>query len=397
MRLKLRIDSPTLPKYIQLRDQFASAIESGELSKGTKLPTEDALMQQLGISRNTVRRAVDELLRMGMVTRQQGRGTFVASAGNGKQSSSGWGSQAIGVLVKDIASTDDVYPDIIRGIQDVGLQHDRHVILANTDDQWDKMAHSMVRFMRIPVSGVIVSPVIHIPGMTAREFRLFRRHRFDMYGRLVDAGIPAVLINRHIPGVELPCIKSDNVLGGYMATHHLLKEGHTLIGAIFPPPYSTVKDREQGYRKALAEEGITPRDGFIQYACLDDPDPVKTMVDCLMDRPKPPTAIFAFTDDLAARVFECLEEKRIKVPDDVALVGYNDCRIALSLPVPLTSVAYPKYEIGWQAAEYLLEHSGSEPSAECIVLPPRLVVRASSVSSVKSTAAELASAPVSAA
>jgi GntR family transcriptional regulator of arabinose operon len=396
--MRLSVNDSSLPKYVQLRDGFIAAIESGELREGDQLPTEDTLVQELSVSRNTIRRAVDELFQMGMVVRRQGSGTFVRAGWDGRHARGESLTDVIGVLVRDIASPDDVYPDIIRGIQDVSGQHDHHVILANTDDQWDKMTQSMTRFLRIGVSGVIISPVIQIPGLTTREFRQFRKQRLDMYSGFQEAGIPVVLINRQVPGVELPCVKSDNVLGGYMATRHLLKEGHTLIGAVFPPPYSTVKDRERGYRKALAEEGISPRDGFIQYACLDDPDPVKTMVDSLMDRqPEPPTAIFAFTDDLAARVFECLQEKGIQVPDDVALVGYNDCRIAVSLSVQLTSVAYPKYEIGRKAAELLLDGSGKKPSAECIVLPPRLVVRASSVSSGESSDAKLASASTSAA
>jgi len=376
--MRLGIGNSSLPKYVQLRDGFVAAIEAGEFREGDRLPTEDMLVQELGVSRTTVRRAIDELLRMGLVIRRQGSGTFVRVRSDGRTSRPGNPTDIVGVLVRDIASPDDVYPDIIRGIQDVCGRHDRHVILANTDDDWAKMNHAMTRFIQEGVSGVIISPVIQIPGITTREFERFQRNRIDMYRGFEAAGIPIVLVNRRVPGVEVPCVKADNFLGGYMATRHLLEEGHRQIAAVFPPPYSTVKEREQGYREALAEEGLKPADGFVQYACLDDPDPIRTTVDSLLELPEPPTALFAFTDDFAARVYEILSEKGIRVPDDMALVGYNDCRVAVSLPVALTSVAYPKYEIGERAAEILME-GGTEAGEECVVLAPRLVVRSSSV------------------
>ncbi|HNT35779.1 MAG TPA: substrate-binding domain-containing protein, partial [bacterium] len=180
-----------------------------------------------------------------------------------------------------------------------------------------------------------------------------------------------------VPGLDAPAVVSDDVSGGYLAAEHLVKQGHHRIAAVFPPPYSTARAREDGFRKALEDNGVEVRNEWIQYACTDDPEPEKTMVEALFSQAERPTAIFAFHDELAAAVFNHLKTRGLRVPEDVALVGYNDCVIAMTLPVPLTSVAYPKYEIGANAARLLLR--GARTASETIVLPPRLVVRASSV------------------
>ena len=379
--MRFTIEDSPVPKYVQLRDQLIAAVESGRLSPGDQLPTEDALVRDLGVSRNTVRQAIGELLQRGWVIRERGRGTFVSQTSRSSQGLGENGSKAIGVLVRDIASPDDVYPEIIRGIQDVCSKQDFHVVLGNTDARLDKMAEGMQRFLKLGVAGTIISPAIQQLAITTSELRASTRQSLQLYHRVQEAGISMVLINRRVPGLDVSCVMSDNELGGYLATKHLLDQGHTQIAAVFPPVYSTVKAREKGYRRALSERGMRVEEGMVQFACLDDPEPVKTMVDAVLAQAVPPTAIFAFTDDYAAKIFERFQELEIRVPDDIALVGYNDCRIALSLPVPLTSVAYPKYEIGQRAAQLCLQGARSFASSECVILAPELVVRGSTVKS----------------
>jgi len=363
-RLPIRLDpASSAPKYAQLRDRLAEAIGSGRLSPGAKLPPEGVMAVELGISRNTVRQAIAELIQQGLVVRRHGSGTFVCDGGGSREKAPHVPSRTVGVLVRDIRSVSDVYPEIIRGIEDVCAVHDCHVLLGNTDDQVDKMSRYIARFLSSGVRGAVISPLARHPAS------------LDMYQQLIAAGIATVLINRPVPGLDLPAVVCDDVLGGYIATKHLLDRGHTRIAAVFPPPYATVKARELGYRNALDERAVPLRDGYVQYSCLDDPDPGRTLVTALLDLPEPPTAVFAFTDELAAQVYTALAAAGVAVPGEMALVGYNDCRIAVSLPVPLTSVAYPKYEIGHRAAEILLD--GAPHAGAIIVVPPELVIRAS--------------------
>ena len=168
------------------------------------------------------------------------------------------------------------------------------------------------------------------PGLEAKA--LFEQS-LDLYQQFKEAEIPTVLINRRVPGLDVPCVMSDNELGGYLATKHLLEQGHTRIAAGFPPVYSTFKARETGYRRALAEFGVPQVEGLVQYACLDDPEPVKTMVDILLAREDRPTAIFAFTDDYAAKVFERLQELGIRKAfraDSADFFGISDDTLFIS-------------------------------------------------------------------
>jgi len=334
--------------------------------------------QVIGRKVEQVKVAIGELLQRGWVVRKRGRGTFVSRSRNDSPNGERADYKAIGVLVRDIASVDDVYPEIIRGIQDVCTSRDYHVIVGNTDSRLEGISNGIDRFLKAGVAGVIISPAIHPLGWTSSQMTSSSEHRHRIYHRLVEAGVPLVLVNREIPGVDVSCVMSDNELGGYMACKHLIEQGHKRIAAIFPPLYSTVRAREQGYKRALTEAGIAPTDALVQYACLDDPAPVRTMMESLFALKEPPSAIFAFTDDYAAQAFAALYERGLKVPDDVAIVGYNDCRLALSLPVALTSVAYPKYEIGQRAAQLLLQSMSDPTTKETVVLPPELVVRASS-------------------
>lgn len=351
------------PKYAQLRDQLAEAIGSGRLSPGDKLPPEGILSEQLGISRNTVRQAIAELIQLGLVVRRHGSGTFVCGGGASRRPARTGQSRTVGVLVRDIRSVSDVYPEIIRGIEDVCAEHDCHVLLGNTDDQVEKMSRYIARFLSAGVRGAIISPLARHPAS------------LKMYQQLIDAGIATILINRTIAGLDLPAVVCDDVLGGYLATKHLLGRGHRRIAAVFPAPYATVRARERGYRKAMAEAGIQVENGYVQFACVDDASSAQSLADALLELGEPPTAVFAFTDELAAQVYEALAERGIRVPEDVGIVGYNDCRLAVSLPVPLTSVAYPKYEIGSRAAELLLD--GGDHTGEVVVVPPHLVIRGS--------------------
>lgn len=360
----VRIDTrSSSPKYAQLRDQLVEAITTGGYAPGEKLPPEDVLASQAGVSRNTVRQAITELVQDGLVERRHGSGTFVLKRLK-RSGASQHQSRNVGVLVRDISSPTDVYPDIIRGIEDVCLENDYHLVIGNTDNQIDKMSRYINRFISSHVWGAIISPLAGSPPS------------LQMYQRLAESGVPLVLINRPVPGLDVPAVVSDNVSGGYLAGEHLVKQGHRKIAAVFPPPYSTTKAREEGFRKALQDAGVEIRNDWIQYACTDDPEPEKTMVESLFADSEKPTAIFAFHDELAAAVFHQLAARGLRVPDDVAMVGYNDCLLAMTLPVPLTSVAYPKYEIGSNAARLLL--GGARTAADTIVLPPHLVVRASS-------------------
>jgi LacI family transcriptional regulator len=191
---------------------------------------------------------------------------------------------------------------------------------------------------------------------------------------LEEQGVPFVLMNRS--SGDHPAVRGDDELGGYLAARHLLTQGHGRIGVVAGPTgISTTTLRLKGYRRAHEEGGLTVDESLIVPSSLGVEGGVAagSQLLALSNRP---TAIFAVNDSAAIGAMAAARDLGLRVPDNLAVIGYNDDEIAAMLPVPLSSVALPLRQIGRLAVDLLLQRiEGRSPAS--IVLPPRLVVRAS--------------------
>jgi len=173
-------------------------------------------------------------------------------------------------------------------------------------------------------------------------------------------------------------VGTDNARGGHVATHHLLELGHRRIGFLgYPHTIQGSKDRLQGYRRAHDEHGIQV-DPALVVEDLHDMEAARAATCQLMENGRPPTAIFAVNDELAIAALQALTWRGSHVPDDVALVGFDDTPLAAWLTVPLTTIAMPIAEIGRIATNLLIdqiEHPAAP--AQRVVVPSRLIVRES--------------------
>ena len=351
------------PKYYQLKKYLASQIESRELRVGDQLPSEDELARQCKVSRNTVRGALDHLAQEGYIERSHGRGTFVTSD-RSRAAVSTWM-----VIVPDICYP--LYPELIRGLEDVARQHGVSLILGNTDNEPEQQAAYVERAIRQRPAGVAISPV------------LFGQPHAEALNALVKSGIPLVFVTRGVAGVEAPRVVCQNRHGSYLAVKHLISLGHRKIAYVSWPRYSVTVDRHAGYLDALREHGLPERPEYIRFAPDPDtadpkwPDRSEAYV-CssaleLLDLPDPPTALVIPRDVSAFLVYKAVEETGRTVPDDVSIVGYD------GLPSPdfvrgrLTSVAYPKHESGLEAGKLLVALSQGQDVRQRIELPSTLI------------------------
>jgi len=192
----------------------------------------------------------------------------------------------------------------------------------------------------------------------------------------IDAiGTPFVLLNR--ASGDYPTVRGDDELGGYLATRHLIAQGHVTIGMVAGQTrFSTSALRQRGYERALAESGI-PVDPSLIVKSTFEPRGGLVAGTQLLARKDRPTAIFSVNDYTAVGVMAAARDLGLRVPNDLALVGYNDSNISALLPTPLTSVALPLREMGEAAVDLLLKRIEGE-EVESIVIPPTLLVRASS-------------------
>lgn len=187
-------------------------------------------------------------------------------------------------------------------------------------------------------------------------------------------GLPFALLNRS--SRDYPVVRGDDELGGYLATKHLLDRGHRRIAHISGPQFSsTAKLRLLGYRRALKEHRVRYSPRLVRYGTFDARSALTAAEDLLSLSP-PPTAIFAINDIGAIAAMSAAMRQGLRVPEDVAIVGYNDSEVSSLLPIPLTTVRVPLDYMGRQAVDMVIRQiEGGH--AESVVVRPQLVERQS--------------------
>ncbi|MDD1063582.1 LacI family transcriptional regulator [Streptomyces cocklensis] len=209
----------------------------------------------------------------------------------------------------------------------------------------------------------------------------------DPTGRSLDGlrsqGIPFVLVDRVSADPDVCSVSVDDVAGGRLAAQHLIAAGHRSIVYVGgPPEVPQVRDRKAGALAALAEAGL-PADSLTEISAERlDVSAGRDAGSRLLGLGKRPTAVFCANDLLALGVLQAMFAARISVPDEMAIVGYDDIEFAAAAAVPLTSVRQPAVSMGRLAAEMLLEETVGDPADHRhrqTVLQPELVVRGSSL------------------
>jgi LacI family transcriptional regulator len=194
---------------------------------------------------------------------------------------------------------------------------------------------------------------------------------------LAEEGFPLILHGRP-NGHGLPCVDIDNQAGAYQAVSHLIGLGHRRIGFISNAPlsYSGAQDRFAGYRLALSEHDI-PRDPDLVGTAAFQPEAGTAAMKELLTLAEPPTAVFAASDVVALGAMSAIHGTGMSIPDDLAVVGFDDIFLAAHAYPPLTTVRVPAYGLGWTSAEVLLAVVEGDEDASSVTLETELVVRES--------------------
>ncbi len=202
----------------------------------------------------------------------------------------------------------------------------------------------------------------------------------DFLRRIIDTGIACVLLEHAETELPVDYVRHDDETGAYLATRHLLDLGH-----VDPPPAIITGQAEvlpaevrlSGYRRALAERGLTVDPAYVRR-CYFDAAGGAARMDELLDLPVPPTAVFCANDESAVGALEAVRRRGRKVPRDISVIGYDDIASAAHTVPPLTTVAADKQLLGAQAVWHLIERI-RRPTMNCrdTRLAVRLVERAS--------------------
>jgi LacI family transcriptional regulator len=269
-------------------------------------------------------------------------------------------TRTLGLLLPDI--TNPFWTTVARGVEDSAHSHGYSVFLCNTDENPAKQQQYLDAVLSQRVDGVIIAPY----DSDARNM-----------SRLQEQNIPVVVVDRAVHDWDTDTVVTDSVSGAVALVRHLIELGHTRIAVLSgPPATSTASERVAGYCLALGEAGIPVdprliRRGEFRAASGEH------MVGPLLDGDVHPTAIFAANNTLAQGALEALGKRGLRVPEDVALVCFDDFSDFSAFFPFMTVVAQPAYEMGSNAAQLLFSRLQSETALppRCVVLPARLVRR----------------------
>jgi LacI family transcriptional regulator len=274
-------------------------------------------------------------------------------------------SHTIGVLIPDL--NNPLFPPMVRGLED-GLTEAGYVaLLGNTDSDTGK-EQAIFEQMRAR----------HVDG-----FVLATAHAHDpVLAEAAEAGLPVVLMNRLDPEHDFSSVSVDNEQGMRMAVAHLVKLGHTRIAHIAgPPQVSTGEGRRRGYDEGLKAANLGPDADLIVAATGFTVEEGARCCHELLGRRTAGagfSAIAVANDMLAVGCFGALDEAGLSCPDDLSLVGFNDMPFVDRLRPPLTTVRFPHYQLGRDAAQLLLERvARADAPVKVLYLDPELVVRGS--------------------
>ncbi|MEN6369663.1 MAG: LacI family DNA-binding transcriptional regulator [Thermotogota bacterium] len=268
----------------------------------------------------------------------------------------------IGVIVADIANP--FFSAVVKGMGEAAKTLGYSIILQDTGENYANEEEAVRVMQAEQVDGVLISPV-----QTGKKSITL----------LQEAGIPFVLVARYFADCETDYVAADDVQGGYLATKHLLDRRHERIALINgPAANSSAKERFRGYKMALEERGIDLDDSLIRAGALTMGDGRAYAKELLANEASRPTALFAFSDYVALGAMQTAGEAGLRVPRDIAIVGYDDIDFASCLQTPLTTVRVPKTQIGEEVVAVLAKKMRGEECHEQLKLPVELVVRRSS-------------------
>lgn len=260
-------------------------------------------------------------------------------------------SGGVGVVINDFSSP--YYASIVKGIEKVIEEHNMHLIVSSGHSN----AHSERRAVENLKQRRADALIMHLEDVS--DYELLSWLEQDDF-----QSIPVILVGRYVAELHANCIHLDNSQGGYLATKHLLENGHTKVAHITGNIHmKDARDRLQGYRRALEEASIDFDDNYVvegKFSVESGQMAMKRLLDRKLDL----TAVFIANDEMSAGALQVLREANIQVPEEFSIVGYDDLLIARFLYPALTTVQQPLNEMGQAAAELAIAELFNEKQYE---------------------------------
>lgn len=271
-------------------------------------------------------------------------------------------THTIGMLIT--ASSNPFYSELVRGVERSCFERGYSLVLCNTEGDEQRMNRNLETLLQKRVDGLLLlCTETHLPSPVIMS-------RYP--------SIPTVMMDWAPFEGESDVIQDNSLLGGEMATQHLIDNGYTRIACIAGPQDKTpARLRLEGYRNAMNRAGLEILEGYEIIGDFEFQGGF-TAMNSLLALEQPPHAVFTGNDAMAVGAYQALYQAGLKVPQDMAVVGYDDIELARYMTPPLTTIHQPKDELGELAVDVLI-HRMAQPTLEQqrLFLTPELVVRGS--------------------
>ncbi|MBS1680138.1 MAG: LacI family DNA-binding transcriptional regulator [Bacteroidetes bacterium] len=279
-------------------------------------------------------------------------------------------TNTIGVIIPEIVHF--FFSTIISGIEDVAYQAGYNVILAQSNESYQREVTDMKALFNSRVDGMLLS--------LSRETM-----NFDHIESIIARGVPIVFYDRMYDTPQCSKVIVDDYSGANEAVLHMIDQGCERLAHLMAAPNLKISiDRLKGFEDALKENNMTPNPEWIVECRSGTFEEGKRATKKLLSMPNPPDAIFANNDPMAMGAMMAIKEKGLRIPQDIAVVGFSNWFFGELMDPSLTTVDQPGFEMGQEAARLLIrqiemkEKNKGEPSPETKTLKTKLVVRNSS-------------------
>jgi LacI family transcriptional regulator len=269
-------------------------------------------------------------------------------------------TQTIGVIVSDICNP--FFSSIVKAAEDVARTNGYTVLICNADEDGRNEEVALRLFIERQVSGVIRCSAGANPSLLQV---------------LHQKSIPLIDLDRESGLPNIDTVILNNELGASLGTSHLIKLGHKRIAIVSGPQHlSNARDRLEGFRKTLRAARISIPKNYVEFGDFREASGFQA-AERLLNLDSQPTAIFVANNEMMAGTLSAVRQRRVKVPRELSLVGFDDARWARYLEPPLTVVSQPAELMGQKAAQLLLTRLSGRTTPQTVVFEPELIVRRS--------------------
>ena len=275
----------------------------------------------------------------------------------------GHSARTIGLILPDLA--DPFFSICAHAVQELAAKQGYMTLLLASERDSEREACELAMMKARSVAGILIVPT--------------NANCVSQLQELQARGIPVVMLDRTFPGLQAGEVMVENEEGAQKAVKHLLEHGHrSILCVAYDSQFNSVSHRMSGYEKAMMQAGLKP-----QFLVVDQGSAVGAKVVHRLRAPKPPTALFTLNNVATIQVLRALQRERIDVPQEVAIIGFDDLELGALLAVPITAVRQPAAQLGQSATRLLLDWirrprgSDSRPLQARVTLPTELIIRRS--------------------